>query len=110
MVVFEYFLSAIFSYPLRPVCRGQVVMPNKASQVALIDSDKGNILDVRTRRFLRSVPRWNGSVTRDGKYGLFAPARGGLEVSPQGGYIGLSSACSLSGPFRSVVLGKRNLV
>ena len=59
----------------------QVVMPNKASQVALIDSDKGNILDVRTRRFLRSVPRWNGSVTRDGKYGLFAPARGGLEAS-----------------------------
>ncbi|XP_043227949.1 NACHT and WD repeat domain-containing protein 2-like isoform X1 [Amphibalanus amphitrite] len=57
-----------------------VVMPNKPSQVALIDSDKGNILDVRTRRFLRSVPRWNGSVTRDGKYGLFAPARGGLEV------------------------------
>ena len=59
-------------------------MPNKPSQVALIDSDKGNILDVRTRRFLRSVPRWNGSVTRDGKYGLFAPARGGLEVRGQG--------------------------
>lgn len=29
---------------------------------------------------MRCVPKWNGSCTRDGKFGLYAPTRGGLEL------------------------------
>ncbi|CAG0882144.1 unnamed protein product, partial [Cyprideis torosa] len=57
-----------------------IPMPNRASQVALIDPDKGNIVDIKTKRFIRSVPKWSGKCTNDGKYGLYAPTRGGLEI------------------------------
>ncbi|KAL7638639.1 UNVERIFIED_CONTAM: hypothetical protein RMT77_011211 [Armadillidium vulgare] len=57
-----------------------VPLPNKATQIALIDSDKGNVVDIKTKKFVRSIPKWGGKVTHDGKYGLFAPARGGLEL------------------------------
>lgn len=30
--------------------------------------------------FRRHVPRWNGACTRDGKIGLCAPTRGGLDL------------------------------
>ena len=55
-------------------------MLTHVSQVALIDSDKGNIIDVKTKKFIRSVPKWGGRCTKDGKYGLYAPGRGGLEL------------------------------
>ena len=48
--------------------------------MALIDPDKGNILDIKSKKFVRSLPRWGGRCTSDGRYGLVAPARGGLEV------------------------------
>ncbi|XP_069948531.1 NACHT and WD repeat domain-containing protein 2 [Cherax quadricarinatus] len=57
-----------------------VPLPNKPTQVALIDQDKGNIVDIRTKKFVRSIPKWGGKVSKDGRYGLFAPARGGLEL------------------------------
>ena len=56
------------------------LMLTHVSQVALIDSDKGNIIDVKTKKFIRSVPKWGGRCTKDGKYGLYAPGRGGLEL------------------------------
>ncbi|XP_076047272.1 NACHT and WD repeat domain-containing protein 2 [Oratosquilla oratoria] len=57
-----------------------LAMPNKASQIALVDVDKANIVDVKTKKFVRSIAKWGGKVTRDGRYGLYAPARGGLEL------------------------------
>ncbi|KAK4290424.1 hypothetical protein Pmani_036667 [Petrolisthes manimaculis] len=57
-----------------------VPLPNKPTQVALIDPDKGNLVDIRTKKFVRSIPKWGGKVSRDGRYGLYAPARGGLEL------------------------------
>ncbi|KAG7172706.1 NACHT and WD repeat domain-containing protein 2-like [Homarus americanus] len=57
-----------------------VPLPNKPTQVALIDQDKGNIVDIRTKKFVRSIPKWGGKVSKDGRYGLYAPARGGLEL------------------------------
>ncbi|XP_050688331.1 NACHT and WD repeat domain-containing protein 2-like [Eriocheir sinensis] len=57
-----------------------VPLPNKPTQVALIDQDKGNIVDIRSKKFVRSIPKWGGKVSRDGRYGLYAPARGGLEL------------------------------
>ena len=57
-----------------------VAMPRDAQQVALIDDEKGNVWDVKKKSVVRSVSRWNGTCTRDGKYGLYAPTRGGLEL------------------------------
>ncbi|CAG2062435.1 unnamed protein product [Timema podura] len=57
-----------------------VPMPHKPNLVALIDPDKGSILDIRSKRIVRTIPKWGGSCTKDGKYGLYAPSRGGLEL------------------------------
>lgn len=57
-----------------------VAMPHDSNLVAVIDGDKGNILDLKKKALVRSVPRWNGQVMQDGKIGMFAPARGGLEL------------------------------
>lgn len=46
----------------------------------MIGSEKGSIIDIKTKRHVRSIPKWNGSCTRDGKFGLYAPSRGGLEL------------------------------
>ncbi|XP_060597437.1 NACHT and WD repeat domain-containing protein 2-like [Ruditapes philippinarum] len=56
-----------------------IPMPHDPNQVALIDEDKGNILDLKKKTLVRSVTRWNGQVTKTGKNGLYAPSRGGLE-------------------------------
>ncbi|XP_063218680.1 NACHT and WD repeat domain-containing protein 2 [Bacillus rossius redtenbacheri] len=57
-----------------------ISMPHKPNLLALIDSDKGSILDVRSKRIVRMIPKWCGRCTKDGKYGLYAPSRGGLEL------------------------------
>lgn len=46
----------------------------------MIGSEKGCIIDIKTKRNVRSIPKWNGSCTKDGKFGLYAPSRGGLEL------------------------------
>ncbi|KAL8578633.1 hypothetical protein ACOMHN_007091 [Nucella lapillus] len=61
-------------------CRSVVAMQRDPNQVAIIDDDKGNILDLKKKTLVRSVARWNGMATRDGRKGLFAPSRGGLEI------------------------------
>ncbi|KAJ8886767.1 hypothetical protein PR048_012979 [Dryococelus australis] len=62
-VVFERDISAL------------VPMPHKPNLLALIDSDKGSVLDIRSKRIVRTIPKWGGRCTRDGKYGLYAPSR-----------------------------------
>ena len=57
-----------------------VPMPHKATQVAVINSEKGSIMDIKTKKHVRSIPKWGGSITKDGKYGIYAPSRGGLEM------------------------------
>ncbi|KAI5755532.1 hypothetical protein M8J77_017783 [Diaphorina citri] len=57
-----------------------VPIPMKANQVALIDVDKATIVDIKNKRVVRDITRWGGSCTKDGKYGLYAPTRGGLEL------------------------------
>jgi WD40 repeat protein len=47
--------------------------------VAIIDNEKGNIINCRDKKFIRSIKNWNGKMTRDDKFGLYAPGRGGLE-------------------------------
>jgi len=57
-----------------------VAMPHRANLLAVINPDKGMLFDIRTKKFLKSVPKWGGFCTKDGKYGLYAPTRGGLEL------------------------------
>lgn len=57
-----------------------VAMPHRSNLVAVINPDKGMLFDIRTKKFLKSVPKWGGICTKDGKYGLYAPTRGGLEL------------------------------
>uniref|UniRef100_A0A6P7FQL4 NACHT and WD repeat domain-containing protein 2 n=1 Tax=Diabrotica virgifera virgifera TaxID=50390 RepID=A0A6P7FQL4_DIAVI len=59
---------------------GLVAMPHKGHLVAVMTTDKGAIIDIRSKKYLRTVPKWGGSITKDGKYGLYAPSRGGLEL------------------------------
>ncbi|XP_048000249.1 NACHT and WD repeat domain-containing protein 2-like [Leguminivora glycinivorella] len=57
-----------------------VALPHKPNWVAVVGNDKAAILDIKTKRLVRFVPRWNGACTRDGKFGLCAPSRGGLDL------------------------------
>lgn len=57
-----------------------VAMPHDPNQVAIIDSEKGNILDLKKKSVIRSVPKWNGMCTQNGKIGLYAPNRGGMDL------------------------------
>lgn len=52
-----------------------ISLPHKATQVAVITSEKGSIIDIKSKKYIRSVPKWDGSCTKDGKFGLYAPAR-----------------------------------
>jgi WD40 repeat protein len=52
-----------------------VALPHKSSQVAVISNEKGCMIDIKTKKTIRSVPKWDGSSTKDGKYGLYAPTR-----------------------------------
>lgn len=57
-----------------------IPLPHKPTQIGVIGSEKGSIIDIKTKRHVRSIAKWNGSCTRDGKFGLYAPSRGGLEL------------------------------
>ncbi|CAG4962206.1 unnamed protein product [Colias eurytheme] len=57
-----------------------VALPHKPHWVGVIGNDKAGILDIKTKRHVRFVPRWNGAVTRSGRCGLSAPPRGGLDL------------------------------
>jgi WD40 repeat protein len=53
---------------------------NGENLICIVDNEKASIINVRERKFLRSVFKWNGKLTTDDKYGLYAPTRGGLEI------------------------------
>ncbi|XP_068899926.1 NACHT and WD repeat domain-containing protein 2 isoform X2 [Tenebrio molitor] len=57
-----------------------VAMPHKGHLIAVMTIDKGAVIDIKTKKHLRSIPKWGGSVTKEGKSGLYAPSRGGLEL------------------------------
>nr|XP_022901616.1 uncharacterized protein LOC111414493 [Onthophagus taurus] len=57
-----------------------VALPHKGHLIAVTTSDKGAILDIRNKKHVRTIPKWGGICTKDGKFGLYAPQRGGLEL------------------------------
>lgn len=52
-----------------------VAMPHRPNIVSLIDPDKATLIDVRSKKLSKTIPKWGGICTRDGKYGLYAPTR-----------------------------------
>lgn len=55
-----------------------LAMPHKAHLVAIIDPDKATLVDIRgsnTAKAVRTIQKWGGSCTKDGRYGLYAPTR-----------------------------------
>merc|ERR1712113_1544 len=46
----------------------------------MIDVDKGNLIDISQKKFIKSIPCWDGTCSKDGRYGLYAPATGGMEM------------------------------
>ena len=59
-----------------------IAMPHKAHLVAAIDPEKGTIFDIRKKHIVRTVAKWTGGCTKDGKYGLYAPSRYALTSAP----------------------------
>ena len=57
-----------------------VALPDKPDLIGLIDNEKGNIMDITSKKLIKSIPCWDGSSTTDGKYGLYAPPSGGMDV------------------------------
>ena len=57
-----------------------VALPDKPSVIALIDVDKGNQIDIIQQKHIRSINGWDGTCSKDGRYGLFAPSTGGMEM------------------------------
>ncbi|KAK0175700.1 hypothetical protein PV327_009429 [Microctonus hyperodae] len=57
-----------------------VPMPNKSHWIGIIASDKASIMDINKKKIIRSILRWSGSISKDGKYTVYAPSRGGLEL------------------------------
>lgn len=55
-------------------------MRHDPNQIAVVDEEKSNILDLKRKTLVRSVNRWNGMSMQNGKHGLYAPNRGGLEL------------------------------
>jgi WD40 repeat protein len=66
-----------FSLPNLPTL---VAMHRNAYMVAVVDAEKGTIINCRDKKMVRSIKNWNGRLTSDDKFGLFAPTRGGLEL------------------------------
>ncbi len=69
------------SYPnYIPELFTMIIMREKPHYIVLVDAEKGNIINVKDKKFVRSIPKWNGKATKDDKFGLYAPTRGGLEL------------------------------
>ena len=37
-------------------------------------------MDIKNKKYVRAIPQWGGSCSSDGRYGLYAPSRGGLDM------------------------------
>ena len=59
---------------------GVVPVKDKHNTIAIIESDKANICDLKNKRFLKPIPCWTGQSSQNGKWGLSAPSRGGLDL------------------------------
>ena len=55
-------------------------MQERPGQIVVVDQEKGNIIDVVNRKFVRSIRNWYGVSDKSGRYGVYAPSKGGLDL------------------------------
>ena len=48
--------------------------------MALQENEKTNLYDVKNKRWIKTIQSWTGVTTKDGRWGLSAPSRGGLDL------------------------------
>ena len=56
----EFLHKILVKYPNLKEITMLVTIPDKPGQVALIDQDKGNMIDVKNKKFVKSIPQWGG--------------------------------------------------
>ena len=56
----------------------QKIVSFQSCNVAVVDNDKANIINCTEKKWVRTIRLWSGPMTRDMKYGLGAPNKGGL--------------------------------
>lgn len=56
-------------------------LPHNPNQLVIVDTEhKGYIFDIKNKKLLRSVSPFSGPCSSDGKFGLHAAPKGGLEI------------------------------
>ena len=63
-----------------PLLSSILPMQEKPGQIVVVDQEKGNIIDVVNKKFLRSIRNWCGCSDKSGRYGVYAPSKGGLDL------------------------------
>ncbi|CAF3996682.1 unnamed protein product, partial [Rotaria sp. Silwood1] len=76
----EHVHNVKLSYPGYKEITLMVTIPKQPYLIGLIDSEKGIVMNVRDKKVHLTLPKWGGQISSDGKYGLYAPTRGGLEI------------------------------
>ncbi|CAF4731675.1 unnamed protein product [Rotaria sp. Silwood1] len=76
----EYVHNVKLNYPGYKDITLMVTIPKQPYLIGLIDSEKGIVMNVRDKKVHLTLPKWGGQLSSDGKYGLYAPTRGGLEI------------------------------
>ena len=56
----QFLHKFLVKYPNLKDISSMVAIPDKPSIVALIDQDKGNMIDVRNKKFVKAIPQWGG--------------------------------------------------
>ncbi|CAF4251615.1 unnamed protein product [Rotaria sp. Silwood2] len=68
------------SYPAYKEITLMVTIPKQPYLIGLIDSEKGIVMNVRDKKVHLTLPKWGGQISSNGRYGLYAPTCGGLEI------------------------------
>ncbi|CAF1410127.1 unnamed protein product [Rotaria sordida] len=71
----EHVHNVKLNYPAYKDITLMVTIPKQPYLIGLIDSEKGIVMNVHF-----TLPKWGGQISSDGRYGLYAPTRGGLEI------------------------------
>ena len=83
-------VRVLVKYPGMKEAQRLVALPDRPSTVALVDPAQAALLEVpscppalpqlESRRFVRTIPGWDGHYSSDGRYGLVAPPSGGMDL------------------------------
>ena len=57
-----------------------VALPDRPTLVALVDPGQAALFDVTSRKLVRCIGCWDGSSSSCGRWGLWAPPSGGLDL------------------------------